>query len=348
MRGYRSKRNQWRRYKPSTLKTFDDFYAAHLAGKRDADSTLVRPPHPILARSVGKISTQDLRLLFEKDWAGLSDGVKAKLHQILTNVFRHAVDQGCILGNPMSAVHGYDSQGQLHDDKYLTLEQMKALLSTLHDPSQTAHVWHADYYLPHIKTLLYAGLRLNEMSSLRWDQVVFSEESCSSFISVVGQLEGDEVVSLKSRAGARSIYLTDDLAADLKTHRSDQLRYFEQNAKRHATKHGAEPSEPNPLGLVFTSPWGRPLSSRQFRKVLREMGCAAHIPESLHPHYLRHTALTYLADCVGGNVKVFHYIAGHANRTVTDRYVGVPRSALIEAAKRFQRQVATKVHLVQT
>jgi integrase len=344
--GYKSKRNQTRRYKPSTLRGFDDFFTAHLAGKRDEDGNLVRQPHPLLKRPIGRIGSHEVRQVFENDWADLSDGVKAKLHQLLTHFFRFAIEKGCIHVNPMADIDGYDSQGQLHDDAYLTIEQMRALLGAVLAPdasSQVPDVWHPEYFAPHLKMALFAGLRLNELLSLRWGQVVFSDEPCASYVTVVGQLEGEEVVSPKSGAGSRRIHLTDDLAADLQLHRSTQMRHAEHNAARHARKHGTAAPEPNPRDLVFTSPWGRQLNEAQFRKVIRKIARAAGITVDVHPHLLRHTALTYWADAVNGNDKVFKHIVGHANRSVTDRYVGVPRGALIAATSRFQRQVAQKV-----
>lgn len=343
--GYRSTRNQVRHYKASTLRTFDDYYAAHLAGRRDSSGVLSKAPHPILNRPIGKIRADVLREIFEHDWADLSDASKGKLHQLLTRIFDYAVEQGCLPRNPMKQVDGYDTRGRLHDDKYLSIEQMSALMASVSDEDgvwEQGGVLHASYYRPHIKMLLFTGLRIGELVSLRWEDVVFGEESCASYATIRQHQSGPGEFTPKSRAGARMVHLTDDLAIDLKRHRETQMRHSERARLRRGPD-TEEPAEASPASLVFTSPWGRRLNERQFRKVLCKVAAAAGIRDHIHPHYLRHTSLTYWADAVNGNSKVFHYIAGHANRTVTDRYVAVPRSSLIEATKRFQRHVARKV-----
>jgi integrase len=246
----------------------------------------------------------------------------------------------------MREVDGYDTQGQIHDEKYLSIEQMRTLLGSIPDHDglwKAADVVHANYYRPHIKMLLFSGLRIEELISLRWDDVVFSEESCSSYIMVREQVGGPEAFSPKTRAGVRTIYLTDGLAADLQQHRITQMRHAEQCAKRRLLKDPGGSFTVTPTDLVFTSPWGRRLDAQQFRRVLRRISLAAGITDDVHPHLLRHTTLTYWADTVSGNSKVFKAIAGWANREVSDRYVGVPRGALIEATKRFQTSVASKV-----
>src|SRR5450759_3869373 len=91
------------------------------------------------------------------------------------------------------------------------------------------------------------------------------------------------------------------------------------------------------LTRVIASPTGQ----RPGRRRLNPR--AAGVTDDVLPHGLRHTASTYLADAVAGNTKLFKRIAGWSNREVSDRYVGVPRSALIEATKRFQAEVASKV-----
>jgi integrase len=244
----------------------------------------------------------------------------------------------------MREVDGYDTQGQIHDEKYLSIEQMRTLLGSIPDHDglwKAADVVHANYYRPHIKMLLFSGLRIQELISLRWEDVVFSNESCASYVTIKEQ-GGTGAFSPKTRAGVRAIYLTDDLAADLQGHQITQMGHAEQAARRRARR-GETQSDLKPSALVFTSPWGQRLDERQFRKVLRRISRAAGITDDVHPHLLRHTSLTYWADTVSGNAKVFKYIAGWANREVSDRYVGVPRSALINAAKRFQASVASKV-----
>ena len=141
----------------------------------------------------------------------------------------------------------------------------------------------------------------------------------------------------------RNVYLTDDLAADLRLHRETQYRHWERRREQDERKGESPLPHPNPDDLVFTSPSGRPLSEHQFRKVLDKLARAAGIVDHVHPHYLRHTSSTYWADAVEGNEKVFNAILGWQDKHVSGRYVSVPQSRLIRATRKFQRDVVKKV-----
>ena len=157
------------------------------------------------------------------------------------------------------------------------------------------------------------------------------------------QRDGNEITGTKTVAGMRNVYLTDDLAEDLRAHRETQYRHWERTKVRQERKHGVPLPAPNPDDLVFTSPWGKPLSVGQFRKMLDKMALAAGLTDHIHPHYLRHTSLTYWADAVEGNEKIFNAIAGWGDTHVSGRYVSAPRGRLIQATRVFQREVAAKV-----
>jgi len=267
-------------------------------------------------------------------------------HPLLTQIFDYAERNGAIDINPMVGVPSYDGQGQADNQKYLSLDEIRQLFAAI--PSKDgiwwwANVWHANYYRLHIKALLFTGLRINELASLRWQDLVLSSEPCSSYFSVRQQRDGATTKGTKTKAGMRNIYLTDDLAEDLRVHRETQYRLRKRTQARQKRRHGEPTPHPNPNDLIFTSPWGRPLDIGQFRKVLAKMAWTAELTDHIHPHYLRHTSLTYWADAAEGNDKVRDAIAGWGDNTVSGRYISVPRGRLIRATQVFQREVADKL-----
>jgi integrase len=344
--GYWTKNGKRKPYRASTLRNKEEVFRPHLAGTKNADGEVVRKPHRLLNRPVGSVTKDDIKEYFANDWGTLSETTKAKLHSLLNRIFDFAERNGAIEVNPMMGVPGYDGQGQADNQKYLTLNEIRQFLAAI--PAKDglwaeAKMWHPNYYRVHIKTLLFTALRANELASLRWQDMVFDDEPCSSYFVVRQQRDGDTTTGTKTRAGIRNVYLTDDLVEDLRAHRLEQYRHWERKAARQQREHGTTLPHPNPNDLVFTSPWGRPLEKKHFRAVLSRMACAAGITDHIHPHYLRHTSLTYWADAVEGNEKVRDAIAGWGDSTVSGRYISVPRGRLIRATLVFQRDVADRV-----
>jgi len=346
-RGYLSKRgNKWKPYKKKTLDTQKHFFRAHLGGRKDRAGNIIVPPHRILSQPVSSVETQDIIDLFEIDWIELGETTKAKLRAMLVRIFDYAKRSGYISRNPVDeSVPSFDSLGNLRDDTYLTIEDIRLLFTGL---PVTSGIWngisHANYYLVHIKALVYLGLRVAEMCGLKWEHVHLQEGNCASYVVVNQQLDDGQSGTPKTAAGTRIIHIPDDLADELRRHRETQWLHAIAAAKRRASKDSNAMHEQSPNGLVFTSPWGRPLNADHFAGVLAKVGIAVGITTALHPHLMRHTFCTYLGDCVSGNQKVFRRIAGWANRDMGDRYVGVPPSALVAAAQGIERLITRRVY----
>lgn len=137
---------------------------------------------------------------------------------------------------------------------------------------------------------MFTALRINELVSLRWKDVVLDGASCSSYFAVREQRDGNTTTSTKTKAGMRNVYLTDDLAQDLRVHRETQYRLVKRTRARQKRRHGEASPHPNPDDLVFTTPWGRPLDPQSFRRALAKMAWTAELTDHIHPHYLRHTS----------------------------------------------------------
>lgn len=75
---------------------------------------------------------------------------------------------------------------------------------------------------------------------------------------------------------------------------------------------------------------GKPLNPRYVRALVTRLAKKAGIAKRVHPHTLRHTALTALYDSTQ-NLRMVQEVAGHASVQTTQRYTHVHPLAVAEA-----------------
>ncbi len=75
---------------------------------------------------------------------------------------------------------------------------------------------------------------------------------------------------------------------------------------------------------------GKPLNSRYVRALVTRLAAKAGISRRVHPHMLRHTALTDLYDKTK-DLRLVQTVAGHTTSRMTERYTHVHPVAVAEA-----------------
>ncbi len=75
---------------------------------------------------------------------------------------------------------------------------------------------------------------------------------------------------------------------------------------------------------------GKPLNPRYVRELVRRLAEKAGIQRRVHPHMLRHTALTALYDRTR-DLRLVQQVAGHTTSRMTERYTHVHPLAIAEA-----------------
>lgn len=135
-----------------------------------------------------------------------------------------------------------------------------------------------------IMFLYYAGLRLNEVRNICWENLDF----------------GRKTIHLKISKGEhqRTIFLHDKLI--------ENLNKFKVHKE----------------GLIFESNRGKKYSDESIQKIVRSSVLKAHINKRVSPHTLRHSFATHLLES-GCDIRYIQKLLGHSQLQTTQIYTHV-------------------------
>jgi integrase len=211
-------------------------------------------------------------------------GTRAKLRNIMSAVFQHAMRYQWLDANPIKLVRQSAKRERTPD--ILGLEEVQLLLTKLDVRERTLVLLDAA-----------TGLRVSELLALRWEDVDFKALELSVTRSISHQVVGD----CKTEASAKPVHLDSYMAEDL-------LRW------RRISPY------PMPHDWVFASPtmkgkqpyWPDNLMKRYIRPVAK----AAGIHKQIGWHTFRHTFGTLL-KANGEDIKTVQELLPHANSKIT-------------------------------
>lgn len=240
-------------------------------------------------------------------------GSSPRTVQLVHAVLRRALDQGLKWGiiarNPCDAVTAPKNPGR--EMKYLTPDEIDRFLE-----AAKADRLHAMFILA-----VTTGLRLGELSGLRWEDIDF-EKGNLQVIQTVTQVNGRLLFGTpKSKSSRRTVPIPSIALAALKKWRVEQAQ--ERLMLGDAWKHPE---------LVFTTRRGGPLSAtnirtRMFPEVLRLAQC-----KKVRFHDLRHSYVV-LSGLAGVSIGAISKNVGHSRQSITtDVYSHVLEEQRKEAA----------------
>ena len=214
----------------------------------------------------------------------LAPGSKAKIRNIMSAVYSHAIRWEWATRNPIT--HVRQSAKRRNTPVVLTIEQIKAFLSHLEEPCRTAVLLDAS-----------SGLRVGELLGLKWEDVNFEALEVNVTRAVVKQ----KITRCKTEASRKPIPLDAELAEVLLNWKL-QAPYAQPGDWVFASPHkkGKQPYWPGSL----------------FRAHLKPALEAAQIPGNVGWHTLRHTFGT-LMKANGEDIKTIQELLRHSNYKVT-------------------------------
>jgi len=223
-------------------------------------------------------------LCFPKSTVPLARGTKAKIRNIMSALFSHAIRWEWTEKNPITSVRQSATRQRVPD--ILTAEEIMAILDKLPDPLRTA-----------VELDAFTGLRRGELIGLQWQDIDFERLVLHVRRSVVQMVNG----STKTEASAKDVPLDVELANTLlQLRQTSPYRAETDWVFASAKMKGKQPLWPDSL-------W-----NRRGRPAVK----AAGITKRVCYHTFRHTFGTLL-NASGENPKVVQELLRHATLKVT-------------------------------
>lgn len=245
------------------------------------------------------------------------------IHNVLHQVFQVAVDDEYIRNNPtdnmlkeLKQAHCMDSEKR----KALTMEEEKIFLEYLMQKPKYRH-WYPVFYI-----MANTGMRVGEITGLRWRDIDFDEGLISVNHTFVYYNHRDEhgcyysINTPKTKAGERTIPMTDQVKNAFQMEREYQEEVGISSIDR---IDGYD-------DFVFVNRFGMVQSQSTLNKAIKRImrDCNGKILDNAVPgkeptllpdfscHSLRHTFATRLCES-GTNIKVIQDVLGHADVSTT-------------------------------
>jgi integrase len=228
-------------------------------------------------------------LCFSGTSVSLAPGTKAKIRNIMSALYSHAIRWEWSEKNPITSVRQSAKRQRVPD--ILLPEEIVSILDKLPEPLRTA-----------VELDAFTGLRRGELIGLQWQDIDFQDLVIHVRRSVVLMVHG----STKTEASAKDVPLDAELAESLKRLRASSPYNGETDwVFASATMKGKQPLWPDSLWRRHGKP------AVKAAKVTKRVGY----------HTFRHTFGTLL-NANGENPKVVQELLRHANlKITTDTYM---------------------------
>lgn len=280
--------------------------------------TVIKETAEKIASALG-VKMKDV-FIAEEMGGGLDVGTIKRIRTALSPIFSTAVKKELLLKNPVT--NATTPAGEQKEQLYLNADQCKELMTFLDEFSNPQ--------MPSvIKTLMYTGLRVGELTALHWEEVDLDRAMITVKYNLY-RLDGQYQLSTpKTKSSNRVIALPPQLVQILREHKSWQEERRKAVGNRWIDR-----------GAVFTGDYGEYMNKNyinlQFKRLLEK-----HNFPDIHIHDLRHANASLLIN-MGVPVKVISEHLGHRDtRTTETIYAHVFAETMVQASNAISEALAT-------
>ena len=221
-----------------------------------------------------------LKGIKRKDGRATSDATKAKIRNIMSALYSHAIRYGFAVSNPITEVRA--SAKRQGDPDLLTSEELRTLIARLPKRERVMVLLDAS-----------TGLRRGELMALRWQDLDFE----ALVVNVTRSIWRNVIGPTKTQASRKPVPLHAIVAAELKEWRGESIYQSDSDFLFPSIqKNGTQPLQPDMI------------LKRHIRPILTEMG----VTKRIGWHSFRHGLATMLRR-LEVDLKVAQEMLRHAN-----------------------------------
>lgn len=263
---------------------------------------------------------KDAFIKVETTDTGLDEGSIKRVRTALSPIFSTAVKKELLLKNPVTNATT-PSSGEVTEKEFLDAEQCKELLGFVDEVSnpQVARA---------IKTLLFTGMRVGELTALHWEEV--DMEQCTLVVKYnLYRLNGEyRLTSPKTKSSARLITLPPQVIEIFKEQKAWQEKRRAEVGSRWIER-----------DAVFTGQFGEYMNKTYINTEFKELLKNHDFPD-IHIHDLRHANASLLIN-MGVPVKVISEHLGHCDtRTTENIYAHIFNETLAQTSDAISQALA--------
>lgn len=260
----------------------------------------------------------------------LSARTKRKHHELLSRVFKKALQWRFLLVNPMDGIDPpkwrYKNNTEIPDK-----DELAKLFSALENETLKHKVW--------IMLTFSTGIRRGELFGIRWNDIDFEEKTLSIQRSMSNVNHEVTAKETKTPSSTRVISLSDTIVTMLKEYRIEYEAYYQQIVNTNIFEGVGRIKDE----YIFITHTGRVSHPDAFNNYLKAMTKRYGLM-NITPHTLRHCSASYL---IANNVDIQTVAArlGHASTAVTQTvYSHLLKSVERETAD-VMEQIIQKNHI---
>ncbi len=166
-----------------------------------------------------------------------------------------------------------------------------------------------------VLTLFTAGLRVGELTGLRWHDLDAEEGT----LKVLGKGSRE-----------RLAFISPETLDALNSYRQQWVVLLQRNRQRFPKASQCKHERPLPTDSLWLSHTGRPLSARSVARMLASLGEHTGLTQVVHPHIFRHSFATHLLNH-NVDLRVVQELLGHVSIRSTQIYTHLQTRRLRQA-----------------